>query len=215
MAALSFPLDLIESGTFWCRSFRFGYRQELSRVAGGTTIRRNLGRPLWRADYISKRLSANEVSRVRARLSSLDGGIFSFQGFDPARCRPILYPSKGDWFDGFNGVGSVSRIYEDNKRIDVSGMPPGYVFSVGDMISVGTARLYIVADGATASQGGIAEDLELRPWLYAGTALGDAVSVLRPFCDMAVNPDEINEDVDPATGRGTYSFTAWEVPRNA
>lgn len=215
MAALAFPLDLIESGVFWRRSFRLSYRQEVSRVAGGTTIRKNNGRPLWKAEFASRRLSANEVSYVRARLDSLDGGLFTFMGYDPARCRPIAYPGKGGWFEGFNGIGNLAAIYEDRKRIDVGGFPSGYIFSVGDLINVGAARLYSVVKGATAGSDGVAYEIEVRPYLYPETSVGNAVSVLRPFCDMAINPDETSEDVDPTTGRGNYSFTAWEVTRAA
>lgn len=212
MAAITFPLDLIESGVFWCRSFAPAYRQELSRVAGGTTIRRNLGRPLWRAEYGSKTLSANEISRIRARVHTLHGGIFPFMGYDPARCRPIEYPSKAEWFDDFDGTATVSQIYEDNRRLDISGLPAGYVVSTGDHLNVSAARLYMVARGATAGEDGVAVDIQIFPWFYPGVSAGNAVSLLRPFCNMAINPDETSEDVDIKTGRGTYSFTAWEVP---
>lgn len=215
MAAIVFPADLIESGVFWRRSFRLSYRQEVSRVSGGITIRKNLGRPLWRAEYATKRLSANDVSRIRAMVDSLDGGIFTFKGYDPARCRPIAYPEKGQWFEGFNGSGSVSQIYADNKRIDISQFPPGYIVSTGDLINIGAARLYSVVRGGVASEEGVVSDVEVRPWLYPETTIGASVGVLRPFCDMAINPDDLTEDTDLATGRGTYTFTAWEIPRAA
>lgn len=215
MAAIAFPADLIESGVFWRRSFRLSYRQEVSRVAGGMTIRKNLGRPLWRAEYATKRLSANELSRFRAMIDSVDGGIFTFKGYDPARCRPIAYPGKGQWFEGFSGAGRLARIYEDNKRVDVDQFPPGYVFSVGDLINIGAARLYSVVRGTTVDEDGVGLEIEVRPWLYPETAVGASVGVLKPFCDMALNPDDLTEDADLATGRGTYTFTAWEIPRAA
>lgn len=212
MAALTFPADLIENGVFWRRSFRLAYRQELSRVAGGVTIRRNLGRPLWRSEFSTRRLSANAISRIRASIDSLDGGIFTFIGYDPARCRPIAYPSKGAWFDGFSGVARLASIYEDNKRIDIDQLPEGYMISTGDLINVGAYRLYSVVRGAVANSSGVASDVEVRPWLYPNTNVGDEVRLLRPSCRMAINPDELTEDVDIASGRGTYTFTAWEVP---
>lgn len=215
MAAITFPSSLIESGVFWRRSFRLAYRQEVSRVAGGLTIRKNLGRPLWRAEFSTRRLSPNEISSLRADIDALDGGLFVFEGYDPARCRPIAHPGKGQWFDGFDGVGELSAIYPDNKRIDASGFPEGYVFTKGDLINVGAGRLYSVARGAVADAGGVAREIEVRPWLYPETTVGASVRVLRPFCDMAVNPDELSEDTDLATGRGTYTFTAWEIPRAA
>lgn len=212
MAALTFPSDLILIGAFWRRSFRLSYRQELSRVAGGTTIRRNLGRPLWRAEYSTKSLRPNQLSEMRADVDALDGGIFTFRGYDPARCRPIAYPSKGTWFPGFSGVGRVAQIYPDNKRLDIDTLPAGYIVSKGDLIEVGEGRLYSVVRGAIAGAGGVASDVEIRPWFYPGTAVGNFVKLLQPYCPMAINPDELGEDTDTSTGRGVYSFTAWEVP---
>lgn len=212
MAALTFPLDLIERGVFWRRSFRLAYRQESSRVTGGVTIRKNLGRPLWRADFATRRLRPNEVSYMRARIDAMDGGIFTFLGFDPARCRPIAYPLNGTWFPGFSGAGRVSIIYSDNRRIGVDQIPPGYVFSVGDLISINGNRLYSVVQGAVANEDGEVSEIEVRSWLWPDTSVGQAVSVLRPSCLMAINPDELTEDVDITTGKGSYSFTAWEVP---
>jgi hypothetical protein len=212
MAAIAFPLDLIENGVFWRRSFRLAYRQEVSRVTNGVTIRKNLGRPLWKAEFASKALIPSEVSRIRANIDSLDGGIFTFRGFDPARCRPIAYPSDVPWPDGFDGTATLSAIYSDNKRVAISGLPVGYVISTGDLINIGEARLYSVVGGSVANADGVATEVEVRPWLWTGTAIGATVQLLKPYCTMAINPDELTEDVDIQTGRGTYTFTAWEIP---
>lgn len=215
MAALAFPLDLIESGVFWRRSFRLQPRQEVSRVANGGSIRKDFGRPLWRADYSTKQLSPNEVSRMRARLDALDGGIQTIRGYDPARCRPIAYPSHVGLPEGSTGQGEVSAIYEDNKRVDLSGLVEGFRISVGDLIQIRSGDLYSIVQGSVVGAGGIASEVEVRPFLWPGTAVGDSFTLMRPSCLMAVDPSSVTEDVSITTGRGSYSFTAWEVRPDA
>lgn len=214
MVALTFPLDLIEAGVFWRRSFRLQRRQEVSRIANGGSIRKDFGRPLWMAEYVSKRLPANEVSRIRARLDALDGGIQTFRGYDPARCRPIAYPSRVGLPAGSTGAGTLASIFSDNKRVSLAGMGAGFIVSAGDLLQVGAGDLYSVVQGGTADSGGVIDEVELRPFLWPGTSVGAAVTLMRPSCLMAVDPGSVSEDVDIVTGRGTYSFQAWEV-RNA
>lgn len=211
MAALTFPLDLILRGVFWRRSFRLQYRQEVSRVANGGSIRKDFGRPLWMAEYQSKVMSANEISAMRARLDSMDGGIQTFRGLDPARCRPIAYPAKRGFPVGTTGSGTLSQIFSDNKRVALSGMGPGFVVTAGDMMQIGTGDLYSVVQGGTSNAQGTISEIELRPFIWPGTTTGTAVTFIKPSCIMAVAPETITEDVSALTGRGTYTFQAWEV----
>lgn len=211
MAALAFPLDLIEAGVFWRRSFTLQRRQEVSRIANGGSIRKEFGRPLWMAEYTTKTLSANSISRIRARLDSLDGGIQTFRGFDPARCRPMAYPSKKGLPAGSTGAGTLSAILADNKRVTVSGLGNGFKVSTGDLMQIGTADLYSVVQGVTANSSGVATEIEVRPFLWPGTVTGRPVTFMKPSCLMAIDPASVSEDVNVATGRGTYSFQAWEV----
>lgn len=211
MAALTFPLDLIETGVFWRRSFSLQRRQEVSRIANGGSIRKEFGRPLWMAEYTTKTLRANEVSRIRARMDSLDGGIQTFWGFDPARCRPIAHPSKKGFPAGVTGTGVVTLVYPDNKRLRLGSLGPGLIISAGDLLQVGAADLYSVVQGGTSTPSGNITEIEVRPFLWPGTAVNATVTVLKPSCLMAIDPASVSEDVNVATGRGTYSFQAWEV----
>lgn len=211
MAALAFPLDLIESGVFWRRSFRLRYRQEVSRVASGGSIRKDFGRPLWMAEYSTKVLRPNQVSAMRARIDALDGGIQTFKGYDPARCRPIAYPEKVGLPAGSTGTGRLSAIFPDNKRIQINELVEGYTITAGDLIQIGDGDLYSVVQGGVAASTGVIEEIEVRPFLWTGTAVGSTISFIQPGCLMAIDPGSISEDVSTDTGRGSYSFQAWEV----
>lgn len=211
MAALAFPLDLIEAGVFWRRSFTLQRRQEVSRIANGGSIRKEFGRPLWMAEYTTKTLSANSISRIRARIDSLDGGMQTFRAFDPARCRPIAYPSKVGLPPGSTGSGTLAGRTPDNKRITLLGMGNTFRASTGDLLQIGSGDLYSVVNGSTGGANGAVYEIEIRPFLWPGTADGSPVTFMRPSCLMAIDPASVSEDVNVATGRGTYSFQAWEV----
>lgn len=211
MAAVTFPLDLIDTEVFWTRSFRLRVRQEVSRVSGGTTIRKEIGSPLWYAEYQSIRLLPSELDYWRSRLDLMEGGIQTFCGVNPSRCRPIAYPSKAGFFPGFNGIGNLVIINADNKRLNIGGVPNGYRASAGDLIQVGDNDLYSVVNSVTAGADGFLYEVEVRPHVWPSTAAGASVRFLRPSCIMALDPDTVDIDIEPSTGRGTVSFAAWEV----
>lgn len=211
MAAVTFPLDLIDTGVFWTRSFVLRVRQEVSRVTGGTTIRKETGSPIWYAEYQSKLLTPSQLDYWRSRIDLLEGGIQTFRGVSPSRCRPIAYPSKAGFFPGFNGIGNLVLINTDNKRINVGGVPAGYRASTGDLIQIGDADLYSIVSGKVAEADGFLYELEVRPHLWPSTTAGSQVRFLRPSCVMAIDPDTLEIDADPYNGKGTVSFSAWEV----
>lgn len=219
MVAISYPIDLIDTKLMWTRSFTLRVRQEFSRIAGGGTIRKELGTPIWYAEYTTRILLPSELDALRAKIDLLEGGIGTFRGLKPSRCRPIAYPISKPWFNlgddenpvPFDGNGFVSFVYPDNKRIDISGLPQGYIVSAGDLIQIGANDLYSVVRGGVASSGGVASEIEFRPTLWPSSTAGSVVKLLRPTCLMCVDPNETTIEEEPSTGRGTISFTAIEV----
>lgn len=211
MVAVTFPLNLIDTKVFWTRSFRLRVRQEFSRIAGGGAIRKELGSPVWWAQYVSRTLKPSEIDIYRSRLDLLEGGMQKFYGLNPSRCRPILYPSSNNVFPDFSGTGSLLSIAANNKEIAINGLPVGYMISAGDMLQIGDTDLYTVGRGAVAETGGIAYDVEVRPHLWTTSTVGLPVKLYRPTCLMAIDPAEVSIDVSPDTGKGTISFAAWEA----
>lgn len=210
---ISFPRDILASFPGWSTDFDLSYRQEQSRTAGGRTIVKDLGTPLWYATYQSRAMRANELDRWKAILNSLDGGVQTFKGYPLSRVYPIAYPS-GSWPTGeaFDGnTAALNTIGSNNKSITVKALPAGFQLRVGDYVRIGTAKLYQVMEDALVSGEGITPTFEVRPHLAPGTAVDDAVSVYRPYCLMTIVPGSISGASDPRTGRGAISFQAMEA----
>ena len=211
--AISFPFDLLADFPGWSTEFEFLRREEQSRTAGGVTVVKDLGEPLWQAAYLSKSLKANELDYWRARLDVLDGSQQQFRAYPLSRCFPIAYPN-GSWPTGSSFTGnaaSVGNIYASGKELNVDGLPSGFVVSVGDFLRIGTRNLHRVVAGAVANGFGVASQIEVRPHFWPETTEGDAVSVRKPYCRMTIVPGSISTAADLATGRGSISFRAIEA----
>lgn len=210
--AITFPFDLLDGFPGWSAVFEILRREELSRTAGGVAYGKDFGDPLWRATYVSRVLSANELDFWRARFDALDGGQQQFRGYPLSRCAPIAYP-KNAWptTNGFNGDNAaLSSIAANRKVIRLTGLGGGYILSAGDMLRIGERNLHRVVTGGIASSGGVIDNVEIRPHLWPETQTGNAVSVRKPFCIMTVLRDSLQTDADPSTGRGSIRFDAME-----
>ncbi|MBF2716257.1 hypothetical protein [Agrobacterium vitis] len=203
-----YPIDLLADFPGWSTKFEPLFRQEQSRTAGGVTYIKDLGSPLWSAAYQTKQLKPNDLDGWRARIEVLEGGLQYFRGYSLSRSRPIAYPTGKPVPD--NGV-VLSAIGGDNKSVTISGLGAGYMVSVGDMIQIAGSGLYRVVEGAVANGAGAAGAFEVRPHLWPGTAVGSAVTLLRPSCTMMIVPGSISSEADASTGRGSVSFQGIEV----
>ncbi|WP_320202800.1 hypothetical protein [Agrobacterium rosae] len=212
--AITYPLPVSFFDEFpgWTTEFDLMWRQEQSRTTGGRTIVKDMGSPLWRMSVQSKSLKPNELDYWRARFNSLENGLKTFRGFPKSRCFPIAYP-KGSWPTGsaFNGTAQVASIAANRKSISVSGLPSGFVVSVGDFIQIGDNDLHQVMESALASAGGTTGQFEIRPHLWPGVVAPRAATVKKPSCIMAIVPGSVSSTADLATGRGSLSFQAIEA----
>ena len=214
--SLTYPLDILADWPGWTTSFDLLWRQEQSRQANGVTRVKDFGEPLWRMTASTRSLSRPELDHWRARLNALENGIKTFKGYPLSRCYPIAYP-RGTWPTGaaFDGVSAtVYSIGADNKSLAVDMLPAGFVFSVGDFISVAYSAgtkfaLLQVMETATASGAGVTPEFEVRPHLPIGLAVDDVVSVRRPHCLMTLVPGSVASESED-NGRGKISFSAVE-----
>lgn len=211
MPAIDFPYNLLGDFPGWSTEFEIYKREELSRQAGGRTIAKDLGDPLWRATYVTRILSPNELDEWRAKIDVLDGPLQEFRGYPLSRWRPQAYPNAThpDGWGVSNGIGTLHTIGSEGL-IRVSGVPTGYVAKVGDMIQIGGADLHRIVVGDTANGDGHLADVELRPRLWPGVTTGANVRFLSPSCVMTIEPGSISSPADPQTGRASISFRAFE-----
>jgi hypothetical protein len=210
--AISYPMDLLAEFPGWTPDFELFWRREQSRTAGGRTIVKDFGGPLWRLSAVSRTLRINELDEWRARLDALEDGLQTFRGYSMSRCYPIAHPN-GAWPTGgaFSGAGTIGSVGANRKAVSLSGFPEGFQLSVGDMLRIGDQDLHRVMEARTVTSLGNTSLLEIRPHLWPGVAAGAPVSVLRPYCLMAIEPGSIVSPADPSTGRGSISFKAIEA----
>lgn len=199
--AITYPYDILADFPGWSTDFDLAYRQEISRTAIGQTFVKDFGSPLWTASYQSIVLRPNELDAWRARLKALEGGLQQFRGRPTSRCYPIAYPNG-------TGMGSVSAvtvgsIATDRKTVGLSGLPVGYVASVGDYIQIGGNNLHQIVSVSGPS-------VEVRPHLWPVSAVGDAVTLVKPSCLMTIVPSSINTTAELSTGRGVITFQGFE-----
>lgn len=213
--ALSAPFDILQNGVFYTISFQPLYRQEQSRTQAGVTYVKDYDDPLWTLSAQSRSLSINELDFWRARLAALENGLQTFLGYSMSRTYPILYP-KGTWPTGasFDGVSAhLAAINTGRTAVEISNLPAGYTFSIGDYLAIGT-DLHQVMESATASGTGLTPSFEVRPRIWPSVTVGDSppllVSVSKPACLMAIDPGSITSTADPQDGSGSISFTATE-----
>ncbi len=205
---LTSPYNLLEGLPGWSTDFDLFYRQELSRTAGGTTIAKDFGTPLWKASFQTTVLQVNELDIWRARLKALDGSVLPFWGRPLSRCYPIAYPNGA-------GIGDVSAVAidsigSDNKSLTLQKLPVWHSISVGDYLQIGT-KLYQVLENAVANSTGKTTRFEVRPHLAPGTAVGNTVTLVRPSVPMIILPGSLSATGEAMTGRGIISFQAIET----
>lgn len=206
--------DLLTGFPGWTTNFDLDYQDEYSGQASGVVLVKDLGPALWKMTVQSVTLTAAQLRYWKARLASLENGIGRFYGYDRSGCYPIAYPN-GSWPTGlsFNGLTAViDTINADTKRIRVGSLPPLFVLSVGDYLSVPSrGALHQVVEAATADFSGLTPLFEVRPPIRTGTIVADAVSVKQPSAVMMIMPGTVSASADVQTGFGTISFQAMQV----
>lgn len=206
------PIDILHGFPGWTTEFEPRARQERSTTARGRIITKNLGSPLWTLSAVSKVLRPGGLDEWRAKLEALVVTQQLIEGYALSKVWPRAYP-RGSWPQGSGFVGTnavLAAVAADRKTVRISGLPPGFVLSVGDLVQIGAGDLHRVRQGATATAG-TTTDFELFPALWPGVVAGAAVSLARPHCLMAIVPGSLSSQADAQTGRGAVSFQAIEA----
>lgn len=174
--SISFPLTtLLSSTSFEDQKFLLPSRQELSRLAIGKTIGKDIGPALWTADYTTIPMLNDDSLAFEASLDSLDGVANTFEAYDLRKIYPRSYPTGSGCNDGV-----LVSVNADNKRLALSGLVAGQVISVGDYLSFnyGTSRaLHRIVEGVTANGSGLTSQFEVRPHIRSGWVLSPSTTV--------------------------------------
>lgn len=198
---ITYPYDILADFPGWSTDFDLSYRQETSRTSIGQTFVKDFGSPLWTASYQSRSMRPNELDAWRARLKALEGGLKQFRGRPTSRCYPIAYPN-GTGMGNVSAV-KVGTIGANRNTMTLTGLPSGYVVSVGDYLQIALNNLHQVVNVAGT-------EIEVRPHLWPTIATGNAVKLVKPSCLMTIVPGSINTTADLSTGRGVITFQGFE-----
>jgi hypothetical protein len=114
----------------------------------------------------------------------------------------------------------VASIASGGRGLSVSGLPAGYVLSVGDMFHVDWAggpgrTLHQVAEAVTASGAGATAVFDCDPILPEGAATGAPVGFLRASCLMIRVPGSFDPGLSERGLVTGMRFQAMQAPASA
>lgn len=196
MAILPAITNIFEGVGIVDQRFQLVSRQEFSRTASGITIGRDLGPALWQASYTLNPVRHEDVRRIEARLNSLNGVTRGFYAGDIRGKYPSAYP------DGnFSDSGVISSINANGRMLTLADLPAGFQISAGDYMEYdygtgnGLRALLQVVNDVTASGGGVATNVEFRPFIPVGTIVGAAVRFKNPRALFTLDPEGVEQTV--------------------
>lgn len=139
-----------------------------------------MARPLWGASYALYAKHAAHAREINALIYALDGMDKTMLWADPYYRGPASGVTTG------YGAVSVGTIRADRGAITLTGLPPNFVLTAGDYLSIdyGSGHVYFgtFAEGGQAgSAGNIQLQKEVRPYLPLGIQPGAAVRMVRPY----------------------------------
>lgn len=183
---------------------------DLSRMEGRRTESAVFGEAYWIASFQTPFLSPEQMGIIEAWSQQLAGAAGQFLMYDKSRPRPL---SAGETVlpDNAGGLATIDTIV-DGKTLNISGLPPGFVLSVGDYVeirqSTGTRALRTLAIAVTADSSGEAT-LNLTVAINTDVFTSTAQAVFeKPSCVMQIEGDF---SLDKAWSARTASFSATEV----
>lgn len=202
---ISYPRnDILDAVRPASARFYLFWRQEQSRSAGGVTRGKDLGPALWRASFSSGVLELPEAVAAEALLNSLEGVVRSFYAHDVRRPYPLAAPT-----GAFSDSAEISAISAEWDAVALSGLPPGFVISVGDYIAfnyAGRRALHQFMRLGQANGLGVSPLLDVRPHIRAGATTGLPVILKKPAAKMILEPDSVSVEMDSPVS-ATVSFS--------
>ena len=188
-------------------NFRLHHRQEQSRTAGGRTIVKDFGPPLWLLDASTGMLPHADAIDFEAMLASMNNGIGTFLAWDLRRAFPAAH-SLGD----FDDSATILSLGANNKSLRLTGLFPGFQLSRGDYLSItfsGHRYLHQILEPATVMPDGSTSFFEVTPHFQPGTVAGASVVLKKPSAVMALVPNSIQTQVGAL--HTSISFQACEA----
>lgn len=197
-------LDLIQTGKIKTLMFQLKFRQELSRTRGGSLRGVDHGVPIWTASFSTAQIVVDDCVEYEARLNQLGGVIDVFLAGDTRRNMPRLYPT-----GVFSDTATIATLGGDGKSMSLTGLPAGFVLSIGDYFQVtnaGVPLLFSIMTKVTANGSGVSPVFAIAPHYDPSMTTGMAVILKNPGCWMRLEPGSVQfNDADRALGSVSFS----------
>jgi hypothetical protein len=168
----------------------------------------------WQAEVSFGSMRTSRSSDIQALCEVLEERGGQFNLFNKRRPYPKEDPKGvllGARSPGIHEIGVASN------TLRVNDLPSGYVLSVGDMLSVVYSAnpvrvaLYRVCERVVAAGNGITPAFEVAPFLRAGMAVGNAVTLKRPVARMQIMPGSFTPGQAVGNTINGMGFTALET----
>lgn len=195
------------------RPFALARFEEISGLGTGEIITAIIAAPKWEAEFaLSSRLTYAQAAEALALLEAL-GTSRTVELYDVTQPFPAADPG-GALLGGASPT--VSAIGTDNSSLRITGLPPAYVITIGDMISIGYSSgsrraLFRAGETVTASAGGVTPMFSVAPHLPAGLSIGASVTLARPYGWFRVVPGSFDPGVSTKLGNSGVRFRALQV----
>lgn len=189
------------------QEFRLNVPKQISRSRGGIAIPSLIGFPYWLGSAQVPRQPHAQAAAGEVGLMRLDRPGQVFEVYDARFNGPQADP-------GGASLGAATPVLagvaSGNGAIQISGLPSGYVLTVGDYVgwqnADGTLALHRAAQGATASSGGVTPAFEVEPLVRPGTATGAALTLVRPTCRAIITETEYGRGRAVITEGATFQW---------
>ncbi len=168
---------------------------DVQRTKGGTILTSDLGDQLWSGKIDLSVMTHDEVSAVRPLINMLRRGGTSFLVSDLTRPWP-RFDADGLIIAAWAGSPQLASVGSSGREVSLTGLPPNYVLSRGDLISwtYGSSplryALHELVGTVQASSAGTTDLVEVNPPVRPGAAAGDPVKLRWPVCKARLVPGQ-------------------------
>lgn len=184
---------------------------ELSGDGDGRVWQAELAPPLWTATVELCEMDLDLAEAVAALIRKLHGAQESFLLYNPARKYPTIDPT-----GTILGSAYVTVAATGGNTISLTGLPAGYVISLGDKMSIayaGSRVAFLEASETVAADGaGTTGPIEVFPHVPVGIQAGQAVTLIRPACKCFILPNTHNPGSASKMSVTGASFKALQRP---
>ena len=163
-----------------------------SQTGKGERISAELAPMLWTAEVKLGVMLMAEAVQFEALLDILRPTGRTFFAYDVRRRFPMADPTGSI----LGASAPVIASLPNAREMTISGLPAGYVVSIGDYLSFdygGRRALHRLVSGAVASAGGVTPVFEITPMIRPGAAVSAPVGLIRASCKAVLTAGSVSK----------------------